>query len=114
MPGLRQRIAPENFDFSIKPQKTINGDDPRNNLEGRLESPRISSKNLVPNFRQHMRKCFDKRLLPLLLELIDQNYNTTAEIHTTIIKPALTPLLDLPFKEAAKEFGRLNVSEARL
>jgi DNA-binding NtrC family response regulator len=104
-----KRKAPENFDLSNKPEKPINDDDLKNNFVRQQKKPRISVEKVVPNFRHHMRECFDNRLLPLLLELIDQNFNTAAELPTTLKKPALSPLLDLPLKESGKKFAKINV-----
>ena len=100
------------FELSNKLKANFHLDDDdsisREDLERLFGPPRISSNNLVSNFRRHMRECFDKRLLPLLLELIE-DYNTAAELHTTTTKPALSPLLDLPLKKAVKEFERISV-----
>lgn len=82
---------------------------PKDNHDRRFEKPRISAEKVVPNFRQHMEECLDRRLLPLLLELIDQKYSTDTDMSTIIKKPALSPLLDLPLKEAVKEFERISV-----
>jgi len=103
-----ERKSPKNYDLSFKPKRPINDDDLKNNFVRRAEQPRITSKDVVPKFRQHMREVFDECLLPLLLELIDQNYNTAAKLPTTFKKPALTPLLDLPLKKAEKEFARIS------
>jgi DNA-binding NtrC family response regulator len=112
LPRLDHRKAITAFQLSKKLKAYLDFDDDdginREDLERLLGQPRISSNNLVSNFRRHMRECFDKRLLPLLLELIE-DYNATAELQTTITKPTCARLLDLPFEEAEKEFKRIFV-----
>jgi hypothetical protein len=67
-----------------------------------VDSPKISPKDVIPNFRKHIREYLDKGLLPFLLEKIAEEKGTSRYINLN--KPALTPLLDMPLKEAERRF----------